>query len=412
MTYSNQIKESAEGLSIFRIQDIINESSKAGLANKIVFSRPFTKISTKKFGSSLFDLDDIIDNDIVKATKEASHKIIAAWKSRGINEKEKAFWHKKSYYYLLEEEIEFIFSDAWVNLMCLYYFAFKKLIQDNGIKACVLTSGFVDECCIAAANQLKVPCIILQHGVLAHTRLDLLQNSYYTTFGDSERDTMLKRCKLDRQKIVVTGPAILDEVINYSTHVKKNNNAEIKKILIMTTAFIENQYMSTDEHFQMIESILIQLKKIKGVHITLKLHPVEKRLMKYMDLLKKLSIDGVVYTGLDEQLNYRLIAESELLINFGTTATYMAMLLDTPIVIIDVNKIGLKEFKSCDSVVFIDKKDIINISTIIAGLETTNSRKRFEKARNNDIRHLFYKADGHSSQRVVKEIQRLIKSHN
>ncbi|KKS76297.1 MAG: DNA-directed RNA polymerase subunit beta, partial [candidate division WWE3 bacterium GW2011_GWA2_42_9] len=213
------------------------------------------------------------------------------------------------------------------------------------IKVIVLTSmnGLLDKCAMAAAKQFQTSCLIIQHGTgkfydgqlanpepIGNSKLLVFSDFYKKQFVDSG---------VAEDNVIVVGPVVLDEVVDElltaSAGLEDAQKKE-KTILFATSPLVEDNLISKDAYFGRMAKILSDLKKIDG-SVILKLHPREKHAGMYRKIMQDLGFkDIIILQNTTRKEFYGLMRGCDSFLNLGSTAAMEAIILDKPVVTIDI----------------------------------------------------------------------------
>lgn len=342
LTYTNHICQNGE---IFRIQNILHKLREDSQIQELVlFADPLSSKNYRK----LRDYNSIynyFDQNCDKKAKEVSTIIFNNWKELGLEDKVKMLTCDKfSLWPYLKYIFRVLYSNEWLYLLALYYELFKKIIQEEKVKAIVLTgqSSLFDKCAIAAARNTRCPIFRIQHGIgEGVVPPDGSGDIYKLVFSESVKKA-LTNAGWKKEQVIIVGPIIFDAIAPYINR----NRIKEKGIVIMvaTTASVQSNLISSKEYFRRISIIFKDLVVIPQVKFLIKLHPREtpydRSIRKYREILEGLNFpeeNYQIYPGeISREEFYSLISKSDVFVNFGSTACIEALLINKPVLNIDL----------------------------------------------------------------------------
>ena len=340
LTYTNHICQNGE---IFRIQNVLRKIRENGRIGELVlFADPLSSKNYKKL-RDYNSLYNYFDQDSDKKAKELSALIFNQWKNLSIRtKKELLTWERFSLWPYLQYAFEVLFSKQFLYLLVLYYELFKKIIKEERIGAIVLTgqSSLFDKCAIAAARNTQCPIFRIQHGIgEGVVPPDGSDDIYKLVFSKSVKNALIN-VGWKKEQIIIVGPVIFDPIVSYR-NIKKEKEMVI---MVATTASVQSNIISSKDYFIRIGAIFKSLIEIPRVKLIIKLHPREtpydKSIQKYKEILKKLNFSEKnyqIYPGeITREEFYSLISKSDVFVNFGSAACIEALLINKPVLNIDI----------------------------------------------------------------------------
>ncbi len=408
LTYSNHLSEDGR---IFRIQNIIQKIKKdRRIKELVIFADPLTINDYKKIAN--FDnIYQYYDNLIAKKSKIISKKLNKKICGLSSKSKNKLFQTDEILLWpYFKYAFKFYFSKEFLYLLILYYELFKKILEKENVRVVSITGfgSLFEKCLIAAAKQLKIPVIVIQHGMGKEDLMinpEVISPKKIAVFSDKYKKRLVK-LGVEKEDVVVTGSVVYDEINQY-IGVKKIKD---KSILMITEPIVEFMFLKKDVYFKRITRILKEITKIKGVNISIKLHPRETHLDDYKKIIESQCYNNVkIY---DNRVTgvafYKLINECDSFVHFGSNAALEAMIIGRPIV-----KINMFD----NDKHFIDwlyKKQVSlevnykgNIKKVIE--QSFKDEKKYINKRDEIIKHNCRVVDGKASERVVSLIYKLAK---
>ncbi|MFC1952768.1 UDP-N-acetylglucosamine 2-epimerase [Chloroflexota bacterium] len=214
---------------------------------------------------------------------------------------------------------------------------------------------------------------------------------------------------LEPERISVTGAAHFDQLFNrnreYDEQVLLEHgiNPE-KKIIVFTT-----QPGTVGEIEELLVGIIEAVKKIESIQLVVKTHPDEGSIP-YQTIVKRY-VNPDIHVIKDINL-YSLISCCELLVTKHSTTALEAMMIDKPVVTINLSG-------QPDPVPYAEEGVAIGAyrrediePAILEALNNEDTRSQLKAARKKFIRKWAGEPDGNASLRVVKLIEEMIGSKN
>ncbi|MBC8500910.1 MAG: UDP-N-acetylglucosamine 2-epimerase [Nanoarchaeota archaeon] len=333
LTHTNALKKKGSKFELDRVESLRKVVDEAkGFSSKISVAEPLSR-------NSLFGLRNF-PNLIYSY---ASFKIILdAWKlSRKFSRKVKNFFRKSSFkdsdrevFKALKPLIGFFFSREYIFLTILYYKVYYEILKQEKIDFLFLysTSDIFSRCAMAASDKLDIYSGIALHGIgFGLKRPELPKNCLYFVPGELYKDK-LENLGVARKNIYLTGALFLSDVYNYKPVQKKQG-----KVLFLTSPFIEYKVKTKEEYLELIKKMFLAFKKFEDTEFLVKSHPNERFVYEYSNIIRKLNIKNIKILSSGFQANlYDLINKTDFMISFGSTASFEALILKKPSIIINV----------------------------------------------------------------------------
>jgi len=347
-----------------------------------------------------------IDKKIKEKAKRESFNLHKKWKkiSEEVNYDsglEKDIWT------FLKPSLELFFSQEFIYLIILYYETYKKIIREEKIRVlcCYADLGVISKCAIAAAHKLGIKSLYISHGLgMPIFNPDQPPSLYHAVIGARYKEEFVS-LGVNPKNIFVTGPVFMDYIIPYIK--KKKIKSGKKNITLVTQALVEDNFIEKKVYFNYIKKFLSELKKIPNVDIKIKLHPRERYLGEYGRIIKSLNSGNIeiVKSQKKEQL-YNLIKESDLVIGFASTVLVEAMIINTPILIIDLIENTDPILRNRNKIIHLKPKESI-YTTCKKILYNKNFKENIIKNEKKLIKKYLYKVDGKTGERITKIIKKL-----
>lgn len=290
---------------------------------------------------------------------------------------------------------------------------FKKLILEENVKAIVVTGkvSLFEKGVMAAAKQSKIPVIKIDHGIRYHKKAHspLIGETYEAVMSETTRRNRLEsgnetELGIKKENIIITGPVVYDKIHNYMGSKKKNE----RNVLVATAPFIETGKLSRKAYFKRISRLLKEIKKIPGTKVNFKLHPREEHYKKYKELIKKNKYTHVKVfkSNISREDFYSLIRWCDVFIHFGSNSSLEAMIIDRPIVTIDIldKDYPIEYWLRFDKeTIYLDYKGDIKKAVERA----LKNDQEFSVKRKKNVENYCGRVDGKASERVVSLIERV-----
>ena len=292
-------------------------------------------------------------------------------------------------------------------------------MQNNNVKVAVITAqhNIYERCLSAAASQLNIPVIMIQHGSgLCALNPELLNPHYIAVFSEYYQQLLVEQ-NVPKEQILVTGPLIFDDIYPFiqEQKKKKNNsgNNSSAEILLLTVPFVEQNYFSKEKHAEYIKKIIQEIQKVNKVNITIKLHPLEKNLHDYQNLIHENKLEKVnVVQKTGASYLYQLMSQSDIIINFSSTVVIESIILDKPV----ITMLG-KEFANPFNKLISESKATLELkeshdlpTTVTALLTNTKLQQEYHKNRRAFSKKMCGKIDGQAAARVAEFVKQLARN--
>tara|TARA_Y100000310_G_C20610382_1_gene777699 strand:- start:44 stop:1525 length:1482 start_codon:yes stop_codon:yes gene_type:complete len=385
LTYSNHVNSD----KIFRLSPLLDKMTDKDtyiLVSDLISNHASGNITS--YGHMIYDY---IDEAILKeANKLASEFYFKLNKLR-----------KTSLYGGINEELGFLFSKNFLEVIFIYYLGCKELIKRENIKGIVVTAdtGFFDRILLACAGYYDVPVVMVHHGNPGTVPMETLSKTKICLKGKNSLEN-LKKLNFNGE-MVVTGSVESDKILEYK---KKVNNTK-KKVMILTAPLVEDNFMSKDMYKSYVKRYVSEISNL-DVDVVISLHPREKDLGLYKEISRDYSNVSVLHS-LDLDQFYESLNSVDLLFYFGASFSAVeAIFFDKPVV--SVNLYGdslpyLDYFKGSNVVVKLDKEE--DVSEMISKmLYDGDFKEELAKRREDYIAKYYYTLDGKATERIVDEI--------
>ena len=388
--------------SAFRVSNMISTlRSEKKISPLVMVFDPLSLHSYKKLRHYDTSIYGYIDAHVLRSARMASRDLSRMWKRLDDSTKHDIFTYgETSLWSYLRPIINLFFSRTFIFYQILYYECMKRVIAQEQVRAVVLTSqnSIFEKAALAAAEKMAIPTIIVQHGLSeGAVNPDILSRTIVSVFSEMYKKRLV-RVGVPSKSIRVTGPVIFDDIFHFLTEEIAHDK---KKILVITEPFVERSTLNSDFYFTYIERLLTDLHKIEHSTVTLRLHPSERFAHSYDRLIRKLGYTNIT---VDQQVGsrylYKIIASSDVVINFWSTVAIEAMILDKPVVTVDLvhHSSGNYEIlRQLGAMVVVDSTS--EMSSVVKSL-LAHDTLRSERRR--AVRHICGVIDGKAYRRLVE----------
>ncbi|MBS3138118.1 hypothetical protein J4207_00265 [Candidatus Woesearchaeota archaeon] len=400
LSYSNHLLPDGK---IFRIQNLVDDLSKD---NKIVplvlFADPLS--SSKQVKNTVYQYcSEALKNKAIVESKALFRKVQQLPRKNLSNAFTIGDTHVFNEY---AAAYRMYFSRNFLFILCLTYELCKTIIEKERIQAVVLTSpnSMMERCLIAAASKKSIPVIDIQHGIGMGRLVDKRVPVHFAVFGDFHAKQLTTNGALS-DYVHKVGPVIFDDIINHQS-------SQERLVLIATAPVVEDNECSKKQYFARFERILLQISSIKDINVIIKLHPREKYSKEYAKIISR---HRLLNTTLYDQRTpreefYKLMGLCNSFVHFGTTAALEAMILNKPVVTINIRDFEVNSPISWlqDASIFLNyNEDIKN------GVERAlKNEMELQLKRKKYIKQFCGNVDGKSHLRVAQLIYSLIEGNH
>lgn len=237
----------------------------------------------------------------------------------------------------------------------------------------------------------KIPTYAIQHGLITNDWTHRVHSvDTFFTFGQKSKDILVEN-GMDQEKIIISGAPYLDSFksADYSKSTIKPS------ILILLSGY---GHGTSVKHYQDILSMLFQFFSVNAeLTFVIKPHRKENKEI-YKERITKLNLQNVTVINEDARKTvFDYIAESSLVITGNSYTALESMLLNKPVISIDLNN----EYSNID---FISEGVVFKVTTF--EMLTTTVKNVYELYRNNEkirkkiLEQYFYRNDGNAAFRI------------
>ncbi len=314
----------------------------------------------------------------------------------------------------VEPELEYQFFTRLPWLM--YYIAASRKLLKNNIGA-IITEGDLSprsRSLVEVGKRQGIPSLLLQEGatLINDTPRGFvpLISDKIAVWGNSTKE-YLEDYNIDPKRIVITGCAEFDKYIKKRTIdreiYKKLGINRGDKFFILAT-LTPDYYFVNREKIELIKTVLEIMNDFPDKKLVIKLHPRDKESTSYaiLSYLKKEKQEKIVIIR-DIDIG-SLLKASELLIAVNSTVTVEAMLLNTPVINLDVFNCRpeLKGFGKFNASRIVNNRH--NISHAIGEVLSNGYKSKYNRNRKKFLKWYLYKMDGKSSERILNLIEEMM----
>ncbi len=401
LTYPHHISSEGE---VFRVQTVIEQIKKdKKLADFILVADLLSKkVDTSGRFSNFPNIYKYLYQQILDKAEIVSKKLYAQWRSLDSQLKENFFkMGEMSLWPYLKYPLKFYFSKNFFYLLVLYYELCQKIIKVENIKSIVLSSAnsLVERCIVAAAKKNNVHSFVVQHGIGLGRLIDNTCPLNFTVFGEHHFKKLVRNGALP-EYVHVTGPVIFDQAYKFVGPKEKKS----RNVVFATSPMVEDGTCKKDVYFSKIKMILEHIAGIAGTKIIIKLHPREKHLHYYQEIVQQSNLKNVHFFNNNSSRDdfYRTVQECDSFVHFCSTAALEAMIIDRPIVSINILNVPYPPQISWleDSTINITCQDDIKSAVI----RSFDDEEEMKKKRKVSVEKFCGQIDSQASARVAELI--------
>ncbi|MFH1202758.1 MAG: UDP-N-acetylglucosamine 2-epimerase [Candidatus Omnitrophota bacterium] len=345
--------------------------------------------------------------------KEQVNKFFVKWEelSRNSSFKDRFIYKDIPIWGLVEGALSQFFKERFPRILNIIA-QLKQFSKDRSIKSIVLRADGreIEKTIIMAARELNIPTLYITHGVLSENNgHDILFCTKTAVWGQADFDRYISLGN-PTNKLAITGSPKYDRIYSKSQEserkiiYKKLGLDPKKKFIILATQPITkfSSYRTEDENEVLLRSVIASIKKIpNNIKLVVKLHPFEDYSI-YERLIKKIGSENFILVR-DIDI-FALIRASILLMTVNSTVGLEAMILDKPLITINLTKRkDALPFAERGAALGVYKAE--DIAPAIEGLlENAKLKEELVSNRKKLVAYYAGKLDGCSSQRIVELI--------
>jgi len=291
----------------------------------------------------------------------------------------------------------------------------RKILLSYRPEVIVAINSSID--IVLTAKTLSVPVVVVQSGHADEFRyLGPITADAVTVNGNYWKDYLLKTQDVDPNRIWVTGPPKFDILLNDRIDTKDSDMElefdRFKKRVVFAVMHTDLIFGTRDcENKKQIRSVCHALKKIKEAHLIIKLHPYEKDLKVYKEIVQETGLTD--YSMVKDAEMLKLLRNCDLLITHISTAGYEAVLLDKNVIsLFGSSKFDPEDiwnFKKYGAAIVVDNLGELE-KYIRKALFDPETISKLREGRNMYTYEHGCKLDGNASGRIKEVIDRFIRS--
>ncbi len=272
-------------------------------------------------------------------------------------------------------------------------------------------------------RQKNIPTIAIQHGTLPKTIPLFIYKKFelkgYTAppmptklvlYGEYYNDFIKKIGNYPKEGIVVCGNPRYDYYkIMKETHIREeffrefNLDKEKRTIMLLTQPL-----PSEKEREEIIDGVCKAVKEIPNSQLIIKLHPAETSDIMHRRIVRQNNINNCYITKNVD--NFKILYISDVLIGPVSTLDYEAMLLEKPVIVLNLTK-------RFEEIPFVKEGSAIGVyekEKISGALKTALFNEKFKKTLKSNmqktVRQHLFRNDGNASRRISAVALKLLKS--
>lgn len=221
---------------------------------------------------------------------------------------------------------------------------------------------------------------------------------------------MYIRMGAEANRVFVTGQPRFDQIqqkkFNREYILKELGIPQNRGIVVLATQPLLGSFWTEKERERFVEVVVRAMDEFPEEQLVIKLHPGEK-MEEYQKILAKIGHNQAILCQ-DIDL-YQLLHASHLLITIHSTVALEAMILDKPVITINLSgKPDPFPYAQSGAAIGVYKEEDL-APAIRKALYDLQTRKEMERKRKEFVQEHAYKVDGRASQRVADLIIRLAK---
>jgi len=394
------------GFTVDRSGSVVNEIRKDPEMNEYV---AVVKPMSHKPSLNLFNWNrghlvyPFVDAEIRKKANKESKRLYAEWLSFLEQHPTSPIWEQ------LQPALRVFFSREILYLLVLYYELYKKIIRHGNIRlVCFYSIGFLGNCAMAAAHDSKIKSLFIYHALGTEVvKHDYPPSVYIAVPSKMHKDFETASSNVDPERIFITGPVFMDDIVPYIGRKTKNNP---RKILLFSDPWDVSQLGSVigdkSVYERYLSKFIKEINKISDVEIIIKIHPRDK-----VDFYKPFTNTSNVRiaTGQSKEELYTLMSECDIAFGFNSSANGEAMVMHKPSVIINLVPEQTDPILNDSRALHLAPND--DVSELVGKLlDDEKFRADAVDNQNRIISDYLYKIDGKAKNRVKEIISNLLKS--
>jgi hypothetical protein len=356
------------------------------------------------------------------STKEIKNKISEAkkWLANSWHILKDSESFKKTFTYqeiplwnLLEDEFFYLFSTYFEDLI-KYVEVMKFMINHEKVNIVVSWNDVLkfEKTVALVCRDLKIPTIVIQHGVTGHhIGYVPVTSDKMAVWGDIAKNWFINY-GVDPDKLVITGNPRFDSLSQKQVDGKKyavyhdlkldsNKGFFVYATQPISAGFISRETEKVNE--LAFRALLKAMEEFPNKQLVIKLHPIDDgKLIRRIVGEQKAKMDIAVTKNVNL---YNLLRLTDLLIAIDSTVALEAMLLNKPVVLINLDK---RSNIYLESGAAIGVEEPQNIAPTIKEVLFGTAEKALEKERKKFVYDYAFKQDGQASKRISDLIEQMV----
>jgi len=370
-------------------------------------------------------IEGYLNNEIKKKISQEAKKNSIKWKQL---KRDKSFLESLTYkniplFELVEDKFSELFYRKFIEAV-KYIEMMLQVVKKEKPDVIVIVDeyGLYGRAAITVGKIKNIPTLAIQHGALTPNDLGWLHspdeissgnliNPEYCPIpdktavsGEYYKNILTQLGSYPEDRVIITGQPKYDILAHANNFFEKRKiydrfNIEHKKKLavLATQPLPENELL--------FRSVFREIKKLKNMQLVIKLHPNEYDESLHRNIAKEVGLDVI----LTKDINlFELLNACDVLMTVSSTVALEAMILDKPVIIVDL-KTNPDETAFVKSGVAIGVYKPNDISKAI--IKVSNDKETKRKLQNNMKNFVYehaYRIDGLAYKRIVKLINGMI----
>lgn len=325
---------------------------------------------------------------------------------------------------LLEDELEYTFKIRLATII-EYIELIKSAHKKEKIDIIILHDDVLEfsRTAVRIGKLLGISSLVILHGILAGRKHRNPLADKTAVWGDICVDTMTERYGISRDMLAVTGNPRFD-VLSRGVNIDKNSlyqkiGINTNKGLIIYATQPHVGLTANDSPLEKeisLREVINAMKEFPDKQLVIKLHPSEPKktyesmtIDRYRSILNEMNSDAILL----ERINlYELISICELVIILNSTVGLEAMILEKPVIAINLtNQPDKVPYAESGAAIGVHKAEDI-VPAIKKALYDIQVRKELESNRKKFVYDYAYIQDGQASKRVADLIIQMIEESN
>lgn len=368
-------------------------------------------------------LEKYINPKVLVKTIKATIDLVRKWRGLEENKNLKMSLQYKgiNLWSLLDYKFYYLFFTDLIQAV-LTFETVKTLIEAENPNAIVMTyeTGYYGKAAIIEGKLRKIPTVGLQHGVIHPHHPDYMYGNgekdcplpdKLCVYGSYVKKVLTENSAYPPDRIVITGQPRYDvlaeayKVFDKEEICKRLNLNPYKKIIVVATGGFQAKYGLPDYDERLLDAVFEAIRAFPNTQLIIKLHPIEDGELQR----KMISERGLKNVLITKGELYELLWICDLLITFASTVAIEAIILDKPVITVNLFDIpdSMPFARSGAAVGVYKEEDIVPVIRSI--LEDSQLRNKLGRNRRKFVREHAYRIDGKASRRVVELVEQLIK---